>query len=144
MLFCLQNDDGLTLVEVVVTLALIAIVIVSVVATVVQSATFSDRIDKVYTASYLAQRRIDLLKRFDFDEVQSAEETDIRVGADGTIDPDGDYIRTTGVYTDTNPYLLKIQVSVDLVIDDTPTGSPIVMETYFVDSDEDMIYMHGE
>lgn len=140
----LRDTKGLTLVEVVVTIALIAIVIVSVVATVVQSATFSNRIDKVYTASYLAQRRIDLLKRFDFDEVPNAEETDIRIGADGTVDPDGDYIRTTGVYTDSNPYLLKIKVSVDLVIDGSPSGSPVVMETYFVDSDEDMIYMHGE
>ncbi|MEA3489212.1 MAG: type II secretion system protein [Candidatus Omnitrophota bacterium] len=144
MVRVLTDIRGMTLVEVLVTAVLISIVTVSLIATVVQSSSSSRHIDMVYTSSFLAQRRIDLMKRFDFDEVPAAEETDVRIGADGTIDTEGDYFRTTGVYTSSNPYLLRVKVSVDRDVDGSPSGYPVVMETYFVDSDEVMIYMHGK
>ncbi|RKY42975.1 MAG: hypothetical protein DRP85_01215 [Candidatus Makaraimicrobium thalassicum] len=145
-----KTSRGITLVEVVMAVALTAIVVVSLGASMTQSSVFSMRIERVYTASYLAQRRIDMLKRLRFDELSGAAETDIRIGADGNIDSNGDYTRTTEITTnfDGNPYLTKIKVTVNKVrinidgtIRDPGTGEitymgqPIVMETLFADID---------
>lgn len=144
----MANNKGITFVEVVVSIALVLIVVVALIATVTQSSVFSRRIDLVYTASYLAQRRVDMLKRLDFDQLPAAGETDIRIGADGNIDPAGEYVRTTEitpVYA-SNPYLTKVKVSVNrvkmsldgsIVYPDTGQitfhGNPIIMETLFSD-----------
>jgi len=139
---------GITLVEVIVSISLVAVVVVALAAAVTQSSVFSKSIDIVYTASYLAQRRINVLKRLDFDQISAAEETDIRVNEGGDIDSSGKYIRSTEIITDVggNSYLTKVKVSVRRVkvnIDGTiinPSsgqmtflGQPIIMETLFAD-----------
>ena len=141
----LKNSKGITLVEVVVSVILVALILAFLIATVAQSSVFSRRIDMIYTASYLAQRRIDMLKRLDFDQIPAAGETDVRVDADGNIDPNGSYFRTTEVDTehDSNSYLSKVKVTVkklkvcmDGSIADSETlGQPIIMETLFSDID---------
>lgn len=139
-----KDPKGMTYVEIMVAIVLVTVVVVPVVALVTNSATLGRRVDMVYTASSLAQRRIDLVKRFDFDEIDKTEETDVRVGADGMSSEAGEYIRTTSVFTTENPYLLRVKTSVDRVVDDEASGNPVVMETLFVDSEEDMIYVHGD
>ncbi len=144
----LRNKKGMTLVEAVVSVALIAVVVVSLVAVLTQSSVFSRTVDTAFTASYLAQRRIDVLNRFGFDQLPLAEETDIRIDSDGNIAAEGNYLRTTEVDTDfdDNIYLTKVKVSVkrvkiniDGTIKDPETGEmtfvgqPIVMETLFAD-----------
>lgn len=147
MLGPVHDKRGMTLIEVIVAAALVALVVVSLFASVTQTSIFSKRIDRVYTASYLAQRRIDMLKRLDFELVQFAEETDVRVDADGNVSLTGTYVRTTEVGTNYNgnPFLLKVKVTVKKanvntdgsIYDDlgqlTFIGQPIVMETLFCD-----------
>lgn len=139
----LKNCKGITLVEVIVSVVLVIIVLVSLIAAVIQGSVLSRRMDMIYTASSLAQRRIDLLKRFNFDQLSAAAETDIRMDADGTVNPSGNYVRTTEIDTefDDNPYLAKIKVSVKKIkvnidgsISSTETlGQPVIMETLFAD-----------
>ena len=132
-----KNLQGLTLVEVVISILLVAISIVSVLAAVTQSSVFSKRIDAVYTASYLAQRRIDILKEFDFDQLYpAAVESNIEIDIDD--DGDADYRRTTEVVQNYagNSKLIKIKVTVEKVqtnLDGTESGmgDPIIMETLF-------------
>lgn len=147
MVGMLRRSSGMTLIEVVISVALVALVVVSLFAAVTQTSVFSQRIDRAYTASYLAQRRIDMLKRLDFELVEFAEETDVRIDADGNQDENGTYVRTTEVTTgyNGNPFLLKVKVTVkkaNVSVDGSIyndagqisfVGQPIVMETLFSD-----------
>jgi type II secretory pathway pseudopilin PulG len=138
-----NTQRGLTLVEVVISVLLIAISIVSVLAAVTQSSVFSKRIDAVYTASYLAQRRIDILKEFEFDQLDpGAIETNVEIDVDD--DGDSDYRRTTEITPNYsgNPKLTKIKVTVEKVqlnLDGTESGmgDPIIMETLLFEGFEE-------
>ncbi|MGB2879330.1 MAG: hypothetical protein WBD24_04070 [Candidatus Omnitrophota bacterium] len=140
----LLGKKGVTFVEVIIAAALVVVIVLSLAATNIQSSVFSKRIDLVYTATQIAQRRMDLLKRLGFDQVPSAVETDVRVDADGNMSASGNYVRTTEVDTNFggNPSLAKVKVIVKRVkiymdgsISDsgetTFIGQPIVMETLF-------------
>ncbi|MBD3426174.1 MAG: hypothetical protein GF409_02965 [Candidatus Omnitrophica bacterium] len=143
----LNSSRGMTLIEVVISIALVALVVVSLFAAVTQTSVFSQRIDRVYTASYLAQRRIDMVKRLEFDQLGFAEETDVRVDADGNLASDGHYVRTTEVTENYsgNAFLAKVKVTVQRakvymdgsITDDAGQisyiGQPVVMETLFAD-----------
>jgi type II secretory pathway pseudopilin PulG len=142
-----KNDRGMTLVEVVVAMAVVIAVVVAMTAVTSQSSVFSRSVDAVYTASYLAQRRTDMLQRLEFDQLEEAEEDSVRIGADGNMDANGEYLRTTEVDTshDGNPYLTKVKISVrrarifpDGGITDSSgqtsfIGNPVVIETLFAD-----------
>jgi type II secretory pathway pseudopilin PulG len=126
----------MTLVEVLVSAAILGIVVVSVVATIAQSSVLSRRIDHVYTSNNLAKKRMDDLKRYLVGDLASrATETDVRIDADGNLDASGDYFRTTEITEnyDANPYLVKIKVSVDRVVDGAAFGAPAVIETLIAD-----------
>lgn len=144
----LKNSRGITLIEIIVAALLVTVVAVSLLAMASQSSVFSRRIDIAYTASYLAQRRIDVLKRLEFDHLPESVETTVQVDVDGTVSSEGEYLRTTEVETDFdgNPYLTKVKVSVQKVklnidgsIMDVTSGSSafmgdaVVMETLFSD-----------
>ena len=145
----LFSQKGMTLVEVVTAIALAGIVIISLIATVTQSSVFSKSIDLTYKASYLAQRRIDMLKRLNFDQLEGAEENQIRIDSSGTIASSGNFTRTTEVDTDHNgnSYLSKVKVTVRKVKISSEgkttnangetvfVGNPIIMETVFFDSE---------
>lgn len=147
MIGIISNKKGMTIVEVVVSIALTALVLTSIIALITQGSVFSKSIDIVYTGTYIAQRRIDLLKRLSFDELAGAAETDIRIGADGNANSKGYYLRTTEVTEnyDSNEYLTKVKVSVkrakvDInggILDSngnaTFIGEPIVLEGLFCD-----------
>ena len=120
MLGAVHEKRRMTLVEVIVAVALVALVVVSLFASVTQTSVFSKRIDRMYTASYLAQRRIDMLKRLDFELVQFAEETDVSVDADGNVT-----VKKANVNFDGSIYDDLGQL--------TFIGQPIVMETLFCD-----------
>lgn len=147
-----NSQRGMTLLEAVIAMALVAVIVVALTSALSQSSVFSKRMDLIYTASYLAQQRIDTLKRFDFSEIYpAAEETGIRINSDGLQDPDGDFVRSTEIVTDFDalPGLMKIKVSVDKVkinmngtknadpVTGNPVtmGNPVVIETLFADED---------
>ncbi|MBF0217517.1 MAG: type II secretion system protein [Candidatus Omnitrophica bacterium] len=129
------DKRGFSLVEVLTTLALIALVIVPVLASVAQSSVFSKRLDMTYYASYLAQRRIELLKSIDF-TLLYPDCNEQNIGIDINGDGISEYKRTTEI---TQNYagsgkLLKIKVTVTKVLANlngsyTGMGTPIVMET---------------
>ncbi len=131
-----SDKRGMTLVEVVVSAAILGIVVISVVATIAQSSVFSRRIDHVYTSNNLAKKRMDDLKRYlVVDLADRATETDVRIDSNGDLDVSGNYIRTTEVTEnyDSNPYLIKVKVSVDRFFEGSAYGSPAVIETLFAD-----------
>ena len=110
----MNGRKGISLVEVVVAMALVAIVSMAILAAVSQSAVFGGKADKIYAASILAQKRIDLLKKFSFSDLAGmAPETDTAID----IDEDGttDYMRTTTVTEDYDGYtgLIKVKVFVE-------------------------------
>jgi type II secretory pathway pseudopilin PulG len=130
----LTESKGMSFLEALVATAIVSLIIVAILATVTQSVLLTEKADKVYTASLLAQGRLDVLKKFDFDDLPTiASETD--VGVDVNDDNVVDYMRTTEI---THPYagndhLLKVKVSVDRVVDGQKSGNPVAMETVFVD-----------
>ena len=130
----INRQKGISLVEVIVAMALTAIVSLAILAAVSQSAVFGGKADKIYTASIVAQKRIDLLKKFSFSDLAGmAPETDTAVD----VDEDGttDYMRTTTVTEDYEGYtgLIKVKVIVERIEDGVKKGGPVVMETLMSD-----------
>lgn len=126
----LLNEKGITMVEVIVAIALVATISIGILAAVSHSVLFTEKADTVYTASILAQKRIDLLKKFTFSDLASvAPETDTVID----VDSDGvdDFMRTTTVTEDYDGYtsLIKVKVSVDRIEDGAKSGHPVEMET---------------
>ncbi len=145
----LRDPKGMTLVEVVVGAALITLMILALIATLSQGSVFSKRLERTYTASNLAEMRIDTLRKLDFAQIPQSTEVDIRVGKDGNMDASGQYYRTTAVVEnyDGNQYLTKVTVTVKKIkvnmdgsiLDDqgeaTFLGQAITMETLLADVD---------
>jgi prepilin-type N-terminal cleavage/methylation domain-containing protein len=142
------SGKGMTLVEVLVAMVMVGIVVAAVIATFQVGAIISRNLDLIYTGTYLAERRIELLKRFSFESLDVYGENYVRIGGDGNIAADGKYLRSTEITKpyDGNPYLAKVKVTISrakirsdggIVSPDTsqPTllGQPIVMETLFAD-----------
>ena len=130
----LIESKGISILEALVSIAIVALISVAILGTITQSTQLTEEADKVYTASLLAQGRLDVLKKFEFDDLPTiAPETD--VGVDVNDDAVVDYMRTTNIMY---PYsgdmnLAKVKVSVDRVVDGQKFGSPVAMETVFVD-----------
>lgn len=131
-----HDKKGITLVEAMVAMALVALIVSTVVITVAQSSVNSNRLDMIYAASTLARQRMDHLKVMNFRDLEDrASETNVRIDHGGNEDVAGGYIRTTEVDEDwgSNPYMTKVKVSVDRVVDGSASGHPVVVETIFAD-----------
>lgn len=79
---------------------------------------------------------MDNVKVIDFNDLSRwGSESKTRIDSDGEEDLLGDYIRTTEITEnyDGNPYLTKVKVSVDKIIDGNESGYPVVMETLISD-----------
>lgn len=141
--FNVKKQKGVSLVEVVFAIAIAAFVTLAMIAAMSQSSVFSRNIDSHYTASYIAQRRIDMVKRLEFSQLGYAEEPFILVGVDGTMDEAGEYARKTELEI---PYggnidLVKVKVTVqrlrilpdgsiaDPYAENAFVSKPVVMET---------------
>ncbi|MDD3088642.1 MAG: prepilin-type N-terminal cleavage/methylation domain-containing protein [Candidatus Omnitrophica bacterium] len=140
----IRSKKGMTLVEVVVSMVIVTIAVVSLFAAVTQSSVLSKRSGMGYTLTNIALRRIEVLKRLDSDMLPFAEESGIQVSSDGNVSSTGEYFRTTEItqnYNE-NPYLTKAKVTarkVKLDTDGTITtplayqGDPVVIETIIAD-----------
>jgi hypothetical protein len=69
------------------------------------------------------------------DLYERAQETNVRIDLYGDPNPAGEYVRTTKVDEnwDSNPYLVKVKVSVDKYVSGKVSGHPVIMETLFAD-----------
>jgi len=142
-IFSKHDQRGITLVELLIAVVLVSLIFAAIGSLLSQSSVYARKLDITYTASYLAERRIELLKRLDFEQIHQAGESNIRIGDDGSEDENGEYLRTTTVTRpyDTNPFLAKIRVEVYRVKvgqtgqyldgDGKPMyiGTPVAMET---------------
>ncbi len=140
----MRGKKGMTLVEVVVATCLIALGVIVLLGVAAQTAVFSERSDRGYAATNLAIKRMEMLKRLDYDMLPLAEESDVRVGADGNISTSGKFFRTTEMTENFNgnSYLMRVKVTVrELKVNADGSvpgtvqyqGSPVVIETLFVD-----------
>ncbi|MDD4956693.1 MAG: prepilin-type N-terminal cleavage/methylation domain-containing protein [Candidatus Omnitrophica bacterium] len=130
-----MDKRGMTLAEVVVSMAIVTLLTVAFIGAMSQSISYSEKSDSVYIASIIAQRRLDVLKKFDFSDLPSAApETAVSQDFDGngTVD----YYRTTEITENYNGYadLIKIKVSVDRVDEGEASGNPVIMETLIAEN----------
>ncbi len=130
----IQNKKGVTLMEAMIATVIVALVAVAVLGTITQCIVFSAKADMVYSASLLAQTRIDVLKRFPFSSLETYEETS---GDPTMLDIDGDsvwdFARTTEIFTDYEGYsgLTKVKVTVYRVEGSQQTGNSVVIEALY-------------
>lgn len=138
-MFCFKNNvKGLTLIEVLTAIGVIGILIFVSINVITQSMVSSKRMDMEYSASNIAQQRMDEVKNLNFDDIPSVREDRTRVDFRGNIDPEGLFLRTTKVYEDYvgNEYLKKIKVSVKRSVYDMTgsAGRPGDGDTFIIES----------
>ncbi len=110
-----KNDEkGLTLIEVLTAIGVIGILVFVSINVITQSMVTSKRMDMEYSASNIAQQRMDEVKNLNFDDISSVREDRTRVDHFGNVDPEGLFLRTTEVVEDydDNEFLKKVKVSV--------------------------------
>lgn len=114
MKYSIHSSKGISLVEMLLSMALVSIAVFAIIGTVAQSAVFSRRVDMQYAASNLASQRMDMVRSLNFTDIQSADEDAVRVDIYGDMDAEGDYLRTTEVFTDHegNDRLVRVKVTV--------------------------------
>ena len=112
-----MNQKGITLVEVLISTAIFALVIVGIMGTLIISVDLSRKIDYEYAATNLAKKRLEtartMIKTQGFWTLFTMEEEDILINADGMRDSDGEFVRTTKVAPNYgNPRLTKVEVEI--------------------------------
>ncbi|UCD55108.1 MAG: type II secretion system protein [Candidatus Omnitrophota bacterium] len=113
-----KRKDGVTLVETLLSAAILVLVVASVLIIFVRTVDISKRIDKEYTATNLAKSRVERARTTEithgFDSLADLNETDVIIDADGVSDPSGEYKRSTTVTTNYNgnARLTKIDATV--------------------------------
>lgn len=107
---------GMTLVEIVVSLALVALSIGGILSVLIQSANLAQSVDYAYIAADLAKNRIEWVREIrrdmGYDALPGAAETDTVIDRNGVADSNGDFMRTTLVNASYGTYLTKVTVKV--------------------------------
>jgi len=132
--FKIINISGLTLIEVLISIVIVAFIAIALLSTITQSVFFADQADKIYTASIVANRRIEGIKKFDYNDLATIGPED-SIPVDDNEDGVTDYLRTTTVDEDYDGYagLIRVIVSVQRLVDGEPLGSPVVQEILLSD-----------
>jgi type II secretory pathway pseudopilin PulG len=121
LLRLLKIKNGMTLVEVMVSVFLIILLTGAVLALLVQNMRTGKGIDYNYIALNVAKSRIERIRELRRDQgfryLYRASETKTRVDRNGTPDPEGDFTRTTKITTSFggNPDLTQVQVTVSFL-----------------------------
>jgi prepilin-type N-terminal cleavage/methylation domain-containing protein len=126
-----KRIEGFTLMEVVISIALLAIVMTSVVGVMVKGRQASAKADYVYTAYNIAKNHIETLRAMSFAELSLANETDTLVNGDGVPDPEGMYKRTTTITANYsgNANLAKVDVLTTYTFQGASPAQPIQLTT---------------
>lgn len=136
--FILNKKRGVTLVEIMFSVTITAIVISGILLLFVQAIDISRRINYEYTATNLAKMRLEdarvVIKTSGFDALTDmAEGSEKRIDRDGMPDKDGEFTRTTTVtpnYT-SNALLTEVGTSVWYYFKGKKKSTPITMTTVF-------------
>jgi prepilin-type N-terminal cleavage/methylation domain-containing protein len=126
-----KGTEGFTLMEVVISIALMAIIMTSVVGVMVKGRQASASADYVYTAYNIAKNHIETLRTMSFAELSLANETDTMLNEDGVPDPEGMFKRTTIVTTNYtgNANLAKVDVKATYTAQGKTPAQPIQLTT---------------
>jgi prepilin-type N-terminal cleavage/methylation domain-containing protein len=92
-----KSQGGVTLIELMISVAIFAISIVALLDVFAQGQKMAYREEYAYTSFNIAKNRIETLKSISFSDLSASAETLTALGADGLPDPDGIYKRTTTV-----------------------------------------------
>ncbi len=112
-----MTQKGITLIELLISTAIFALVIVGIMGTLIISVDLSRKINYEYAATNLAKKRLEtartMVKTQGFWTLYTMEEEDIFINADGMHDSDGEFVRTTKVVPNYgNSRLTKIEVEI--------------------------------
>ena len=126
------SRTGITLVETIVALTILAVFTTGVCKLLLSHRMASDMARAHYTAINIAKNRLELVRTFDFDQVGNFIEDQVVVDASGIPSSAGNYRRTTQINS-ISDNLLELTVTVDLrnrkTLEFTPAKE--VLNTYF-------------
>ncbi|MDD5440466.1 MAG: type II secretion system protein [Candidatus Omnitrophica bacterium] len=131
---------GMTLLEIMVSMIILAIVLVSIVTLMVVASGLSARINCEYTAANIAKSRVEdargLIKTSGFTALTDAKfgETDTKLDQNGIPDENGLFRRSTTVTTNysSNPRLTRVSVNTFYYVRGIKSKHLTTMTTYFV------------
>ncbi len=115
------NKNGITLVEVLFSAAIITLIMVGVIVIFIQAADLSQRVDFEYAATTLSKNKLErartLITTGGFSSLTGSnfDETDTVVDSDGVPDANGDFKRTTTVTTSYSGTSVLTRVAVSVV-----------------------------
>jgi hypothetical protein len=125
---------GTTMVETVVALALFAVFTTGVCKLLLSHRKVSDMARGHYTAINIAKNRMELVRTFDFGQINDFLEDKVVVDASGTLDTEGLYRRTTEV-SNVSSNLMELSITVDIRNRETLAFNPAneKLVTYFAE-----------
>lgn len=110
----LSNKAGFTLAEAVISSFLVILVLGGAYALVSQSSSLIYSARNHYIAINISRARIERIRTFPYDQIQSFTETDVVVDDSGTPTTEGYFRRTTTVNTNYQAGLTMVQVQTDI------------------------------
>jgi len=109
-----KQQQGMTLVEVVLALVVLSLVMAGSYLLVSRAAATSRAARDNYVAALIAKDRLERARNFAYDDLHLLAEDDVVVDDTGLPDPEGNFRRTTIVTTNYAPGLTKIEVIVEV------------------------------
>jgi prepilin-type N-terminal cleavage/methylation domain-containing protein len=108
------KSAGFTLIECLVAMFILGMCMAGTCAVAVSVKTTGDRARQQYVATNIARNRAERLRNFDFAQIDSFGESNVRVNASGSPDTVGEYRRTTSVSL-VSTDLKEVAVNVDIL-----------------------------
>ncbi|WFB36999.1 prepilin-type N-terminal cleavage/methylation domain-containing protein [Kiritimatiellota bacterium B12222] len=133
-----RKAQGFTLIEVVISSALLALILLSALALLVQVTRTSQLVRRRSDATSIAWSRIERVRNLQFDEMDELIEdgNGTRVNEAGLSDEEGLFLRKTIINTETNALIVKnirIEVLTQGIVSGEFDGEPEVLETIISD-----------
>ncbi|MBI2095020.1 MAG: prepilin-type N-terminal cleavage/methylation domain-containing protein [Candidatus Omnitrophica bacterium] len=127
----MRRLQGFTLVEVMAAVLIFMIGLVGILFVSIESMSMTKRAEYAYTAYNLAKNRLETLRAMSFDDLASAEETEVTVDESGVSDEAGNFIRSTAIETgySGDSDLVSAAVTVSYLFKGQQSGGPMEMST---------------
>lgn len=111
---CVSKESGFSIVEVVVTLVLIAMVMGGAYLVLARASELSRAARNHYVAATLCKNRLERARNFDYEDLHLLAEYDLVVDDNGAPSSRGMFARTTTVNTNVAPGLTEVKVTVKI------------------------------